>query len=86
MVLPHGQEGGVEPVRTFFGKEEKGQFFAILCGRFYGRPLPSAYNFTVLFCNFFQLTRKKLVLLVNCLLNQNLKNRRSISMITVREK
>jgi len=24
---------GVEPVRTFFGREEEGQFFAILCGR-----------------------------------------------------
>jgi len=24
---------GVEPVRTFFGQEGGGQFFAILCGR-----------------------------------------------------
>jgi len=34
MVCLHGQGGGVEPVRTFFGKERSGQFFAILCGHF----------------------------------------------------
>jgi len=30
MVCPHGQ-GGVEPVRTFFGQGEGDQFFTILC-------------------------------------------------------
>jgi len=38
MVCPHGQEG-IEPVRTFFGQEGVGQFFAILCGR----PLRTAH-------------------------------------------
>jgi len=31
MVRPHGQ-GGVEPMRTFFGQGGRGKFFAILCG------------------------------------------------------
>jgi len=34
MVCPHGQGGGDEPVRTFFGQGERGsQFFADSCGR-----------------------------------------------------
>jgi len=33
--IPQGQgDGGVEPVRTFFGQGGRGQSFAILCGRF----------------------------------------------------
>jgi len=38
MVCPHGQGGRVEPVRTYCGQRGGVQFFAILCGRLFGRP------------------------------------------------
>jgi len=43
MVCPHGQGGGVEPVRTFCGEGKRGSIFAILCGR----PLWMAPNINI---------------------------------------
>jgi len=39
MVCPHGQGGGRLSQCGHFANKEEGQFFAILCGLFYGRLL-----------------------------------------------
>jgi len=44
MVCPHGQ-GGVKPVRTFFGQEGGGVKFSRFCADvLYGRPKTSAFD------------------------------------------
>jgi len=59
MVRPHRQ-GGIEPVRTFFGQGWEGNFFSILCGRLL-RTAPYTYSLSNQFQQLKQILKGHLI-------------------------